>query len=341
MKKLTTCGVILSILLVAISPSILGQHIKTIPHLETKTVCSNKLVNVTVKIYSPYRVENIVKKLPQSFLKKIQQKISEIQSTDSLITVEKNVETIVEMLEDHDMLEKNVNKNMLKNLILGKTKQHRLINTFLSYIKKHYENEKNVLPINAGDSSEVNYLSIMAGVVENSKVHPILTEVTVDLLCRTGVMLIFILWVIGVAFSLDPGPIENFLLTILASLSLCGFLVISSLTLMLDIMVELYQRLPVTPPSINIITFGEYDINGDIKKSAYGKLSSIGLNGIKHWEGEFTGGIDISSLAEYFLWYTYGPVGAIGFTGLSITSQQTNTTFYLGTTPYISITSST
>ena len=89
------------------------------------------------------------------------------------------------------------------------------------------------------------------------------------------------------------------------------------------------------------ISFGHYGKGsfGWRKTPAHGWLHSIGLNGIKKWNGSFYGKIPIPyglliSLALQSFFYT----GITGFTGINIqTDQQNNEDFYLGAALWVNI----
>lgn len=89
------------------------------------------------------------------------------------------------------------------------------------------------------------------------------------------------------------------------------------------------------------ISFGKYGKGsfGWRKTPARGWLHSIGLNGIKKWNGSFYGKIPIPygliiSLALQSFFYT----GIIGFSGINIqTDQQNNEDFYLGAALWVNI----
>lgn len=89
----------------------------------------------------------------------------------------------------------------------------------------------------------------------------------------------------------------------------------------LILLVRLWDIINAFPVSIGqIICLGQTFIYGGIP--AYGWIYTIGLNGIKNWEGDLSGGIGSTIFGE--------SMGVTGFKGIKMRNLYSGEVFYMG-----------
>jgi len=91
----------------------------------------------------------------------------------------------------------------------------------------------------------------------------------------------------------------------------------------------LMEMFIIGPYYVSNVAFVDPIIIGNNYSPAYGWVFTIGLRGIKYWDGAFYG--QMSTIIPRFWWGIDGFLGVRGFTGIKVIDIENHQYFYLGT----------